>query len=471
MHGAPDTRRTQTGAQLAKVRLDDKSVRTLEPPGTGNRIDYDVPPESGRGEFVRGFALRTTAAGRKTFLLVYVTRDGAERRHVIGDFGPHTVTTAREAARKLRTRVDAGADPFAEQKQSRADAEANRKRSAATLGVMCEGYVAVLRQEGKPSARQVESNLYLHVRDAFPALWNAAASAATLDDFVKVTSRLTRAGKNRTAGKVRAYLRAAYATAIAARGDAAIAHHFEGFDITSNPVRDLAAVKPKKAADAGPKKRALTLAELREYWAAIRKLPDPDGALLQFHLLTGAQRLQQLGRLTTANYDADLKAVTISDSKGRRLEARQHIVPLIADAEDALTRMVKVDEEGNRKRRGPFLFTVSNGNTAAVYHTAREKMLEVAAALIDAKKLEATFTPGELRKTVETRLAAAGVSKEIRAHLQSHGLGGVQDVHYDDHDYLDEKRAALEKLRGLLEPTSSVVVPIRSESKSRKKHG
>lgn len=442
---------------MAKLRLDDKTVRALEAPEKGNRIDYDVPADSGRGEFVRGFAIRTTTAGRKTFLLVYVTHNGAERRHVVGDYGPHTVTTAREAARKLRARVDAGGDPFAEQKESRTNAELQRKRSAATLGAMCEGYVAVLRQEGKPSARQVEANLHLHVRDPYPGLWNGAATVATLDDFVKVTSRLTRAGKNRTAGKVRAYLRAAYATAIAARGDAAIAHHFEGFDITSNPIRDLAAVKPKKVANGETKKRALTLSELREYWVALRKLPDPDCALLQFHLLTGAQRLQQLARLTLVDYDPDLHAITIWDTKGRRSEPRRHIVPLIPDAEAALVKMIEADEDGDRKRRGEFLFTVSNGKRAAVYHTAREKMLEVASTMITAEKLEATFPPGVLRKTVETRLAAAGVSKEIRAHLQSHGLGGVQDVHYDAYDYLDEKRAALERLRRMLEPESKVV--------------
>lgn len=32
----------------------------------------------------------------------------------------------------------------------------------------------------------------------------------------------------------------------------------------------------------------------------------------------------------------------------------------------------------------------------------------------------------------------------------SHGLGGVQTRHYDRHDYLEEKRLALEKLRDLM---------------------
>ena len=35
---------------------------------------------------------------------------------------------------------------------------------------------------------------------------------------------------------------------------------------------------------------------------------------------------------------------------------------------------------------------------------------------------------------------------DLRGQLLSHGLGGVQAVHYDKHSYLPEKTAALEKL-------------------------
>jgi len=50
----------------------------------------------------------------------------------------------------------------------------------------------------------------------------------------------------------------------------------------------------------------------------------------------------------------------------------------------------------------------------------------------------------DLRRTCETMLAAMGVSSDVRAHLQSHGLGGVQTRHYDRHSTMDEKRKALE---------------------------
>jgi integrase len=49
----------------------------------------------------------------------------------------------------------------------------------------------------------------------------------------------------------------------------------------------------------------------------------------------------------------------------------------------------------------------------------------------------------DLRRTAETEMAAIGFSVDLRAQLLSHGLGGVQSLHYDKHSYLPEKQAAL----------------------------
>ena len=54
-----------------------------------------------------------------------------------------------------------------------------------------------------------------------------------------------------------------------------------------------------------------------------------------------------------------------------------------------------------------------------------------------------TFDLRDVRRTVETMLAALRVSKDTRSQLLSHGISGVQSAHYDRHDYIEEKRAAL----------------------------
>src|SRR3546814_8752358 len=99
---------------------------------------------------------------------------------------------------------------------------------------------------------------------------------------------------------------------------------------------------------------------------------------------------------------------------------------------------------------GPVAFSVTGGESGATYAVVQHRVRTVAAAMLEAGQTDAAFTPGDLRRTVETRLAAAGIGQDVRARLQSHGLGGVQQRHYDRHDYLDEVRAALETLRSLL---------------------
>lgn len=179
--------------------------------------------------------------------------------------------------------------------------------------------------------------------------------------------------------------------------------------------------------------------------------------MLRFHLLTGAQRVEQLGRLTQDDFDADVMTVSLRDSKGRRKVPRMHVVPLTPAAHDAMQAITP-------QRTGPYLFTINGGESGAVYAMIQCRLREVVEAMMEADDLEkGPFTAGDLRRTVETRLAAAGVSEKVRAHLQSHGLGGVQSRHYDKHEYLDEKRAALETLHRIVTGASATVTPIKRQ--------
>jgi integrase len=142
--------------------------------------------------------------------------------------------------------------------------------------------------------------------------------------------------------------------------------------------------------------------------------------------------------------DEDTQTIRLLDYKGRRSKPRQHHVPLIPAAVDALNAM-------NAGAIGPYLFTLTAGESGADYSGIFKRVRAVAAAMESAGELPGgSFTPGDLRRTVETVLSGKQVSKEARAHLQSHGLGGVQDRHYDKHTYLSEKRSALNALYRLL---------------------
>ena len=72
------------------------------------------------------------------------------------------------------------------------------------------------------------------------------------------------------------------------------------------------------------------------------------------------------------------------------------------------------------------------------------------------------FTAGTIRATIESRLIAKPyrISSDVLGQLLSHGLGGIQQRHYQHHDFFDEKMEALKSLQQLLE--EQVVVPLRT---------
>ena len=100
--------------------------------------------------------------------------------------------------------------------------------------------------------------------------------------------------------------------------------------------------------------------------------------------------------------------------------------------------------------RGPHVVSVDGGHTALHPSTLWRYVNGVAEELLDQGGVATRFSPADLRHTVETHLAAVKIWPEVRAHLQSHGLSGVQTRHYDRHTYLDEKRDALRRLFRLL---------------------
>jgi integrase len=101
--------------------------------------------------------------------------------------------------------------------------------------------------------------------------------------------------------------------------------------------------------------------------------------------------------------------------------------------------------------------------------TVNGLVLTIRQAMEAAEELElGPFSLRDLRRTVETHLSEMEVKKETRAHLLSHGLGGVQDTNYDKYDYMKEKRAALElwARRLVAAPPVEKVVPIRRKVKA-----
>jgi hypothetical protein len=130
--------------------------------------------------------------------------------------------------------------------------------------------------------------------------------------------------------------------------------------------------------------------------------------------------------------DVSNDALTIFDGKGRPGQGpRPHQIPLVKLARSDISLL---------KREGEFAISTTAGRKAISVRTLAGWAHEVVGEVIDGFQLK------RIRSGIETILAANGVSREVRGHLQSHGLTGVQARHYDGHDYMPEKRAALEVL-------------------------
>lgn len=432
---------------MQKTKLTRSTIDKLRPPAEGYVIvwDTDLP----------GFGLRITSANARTFI-AQGRVNGRSVRKNIASASKKSPEEARKAAKKMLADFSEGVDPrdvkrAAEARKVAERVEAHRRR--ATLGALLEAYADFLEESGRATHKAVRAAVRRHVREAEPALWATQAHKIGMSDLVRIVGNVAGDGKLREAAKLRAYLRAAYAAAIQAHHNPNAPAALRELSIESNPARELGTVQGAEAA----RDKALSLAALRAYWKHVAKLDSPGGAALRFHLLTGAQRLEQLARLTVDDYDRDDALIVLRDIKGRRSvnKPRIHVVPLLPEAVSALEAM------GGGGKDAPFLFTVSSGKYGAGYATVRGYLQEVLDDMGKADTLaDGPFTLGDLRRTVETRLASAGVSQIVRAHLQSHGLGGVQARHYDRHDYLNEKRAALETLLQILTSAKAKVTPI-----------
>jgi integrase len=392
-------------------------------------------------------------SGIPRFYLRHTTSDGRQDDLPIGAFDD--LDAARAIARQLIARYHAGTKDLraaldaerearerAEREAREAEAEEAARRTG-TLGRLLALYVEDLRRAAKPSASRVEAMVGRHVLGkpvaALPAV------NVRLEDLTALIHELVAEDKLRTAAMVRSILKAAYRLAIKAPGDPSASADLRALRIESDPTAGLRTVRGAIRA----RERALSVAELRAYVQALEAEAEPARSLLLAHLWLGGQRVEQLARATVEDWDREAGTLTLLDRKGRREQPRRHVLPVIEPAAEALARL--------HGGLGPWLLTFDGGATPCPYDGLAHRLAKVVARMRRAGAIEADFSLGDLRRTVETRLAALGVPAEVRARLQSHGLAGVQERHYVRHDYLPEVREALEALHRLATGSGTVV--------------
>jgi integrase len=322
---------------------------------------------------------------------------------------------------------------------------------------MMTGYVEMLEAKGKKSAGNVKTQIAADIEKKQRKIWSKRAAEIDLDDCVKIVATITDKGKKRQADKIRSYIRSAFSEAIKARGNVNAPAKLRNMNIKMNPARDMVKVEGSSQA----RTRALSLSEFQAYWSHVKEQPEPGRSIMMLHVLTGGQRMDQLARAGLHDIDNDTQTLTLLDFKGRRSEPRRHSIPLLPEARACIDRITGA---------GEYVFSCDGGIRPINKKYIGERVDKIRDAMKEAEELEGGhFTPGTIRATIETRLAAKPyrVSSDVLGQLLSHGMGGVQQRHYQHHNFHEEKLEALEMLQRMVEgqpEPMAQVIPFNREA-------
>lgn len=385
---------------------------------------------------VKGLELRLTRAGGRSWALSK-RFEGRQRRWTLE--GAQTLEEARSAARILIGKLEQKIDPKAKPEP------APETAATMTLGDLLDVYLATER--GSDEQRSLPARV-AHMKSKLAAWLDRPASSIKAQEVIALLDAAKRAGRGRvSAFRAISYLRPVMGWA-RSRSDTT--------GVKLNPVAEIDPEEMKKLRKAmNHKKGDHTLGpdEIRALWRACESQPECQyGRLLRFALVTG-QRRSEVGSLRWEDVDLSRAIWRQSANKSNR----PHDVPLTTLALELM---------GEPKSAGlvfPSRGGSSVGGAAGNWSRAITKYKVLSG-------VKGKWSAHDLRRTFATILSSLSVSFTVRELLLNHSertaKGGELGKTYDKHDYVAERREAMERLsrhiRGLLDgPGSSTVVELR----------
>ena len=282
------------------MRLTDKLIKGLPAPERGNRIIYD--------DLVRGFGIRITAAGAKSFVLNYYA-SGRERRYTIGSHPNWPLATARSEARRLKLELRAnGSDPLA-----RLEAE----RGAPTVADLCTRYMEEHASKKRLSSQSDDASMIRMF--VLPAFGHKKVAELVFRDVDGLHRRITRRGTATRANRTVALLSKMCSLAVRWRW-----RH-------DNPCKGIERNPESR------RSRYLSADELTRLTEALNAYPDQGAAnIVRLLLLTGA-RSGEVSGVRWANLDLETGVWTKPASTTK--QKLEHRIPLSAPALELLVRL------------------------------------------------------------------------------------------------------------------------------------
>jgi integrase len=410
------------------VRITKTRVDALEP----GQIIYDTE--------IKGFVARALKSGKVSYGFRYRNAAGQSKWLGLGIHGSaFTAEQARTKAKKRAGEVADDRDPVAEQEEVRAEAARAKTAETNTVNAVLDAFVK--RHSSKlRSADQVDHAFDSYVR---PRLGSRSIYDVKRREIVEMLDAVEDEAGPVMADRVLAHVRKAF-NWWAARDD----------EFKSPIVRGMARTKPKERA----RKRILADDEIRDIWTALKTADVPAcyPAYVKALLLTATRR-NEASDMNATEIDGDVWTIP-----GERYKNKlDHVVPLT----EQVKALIDTKPEGF-KGNSWFIFSTTDGKRPFSGFSKAKKELDAAIAKLrksEGRGKMARWTLHDLRRTARSLMSRAGVDADHAERVLGHVIGGVRGT-YDRHEYLDQKRSALEKLAGLVElilnPPADNVVPM-----------
>jgi integrase len=373
-----------------------------------------------------GLTFTLSRGGTATWVLRYRVA-GRQRELTLGNYPDMGLKAARVAARAARVRVDQGADVAAEKRRSRVEAA-----SAGTFKELGEDYLLragpVLGETTRAEVRR-----YL-TKDIVPRIGHLSAAAVTGADIVMVVER------------------------VASRSDSVARRTFEilsvifGHGVAKLSVKSNPCAGLKLEAILGPRPARrervnLDEAQLRKLFEALPNIGKSNALAVKI-LLATCVRKGELLKSRPEHLDFEAGTWTVPDEHSK--SKKGFVIPMAGPVAGWFREL---------RELAPHSKWVLPGQRHS--HKSRTT-LNVALDRLPDDVIR--FSPHDLRSTARSHLARLGVSLIVAERCLNHSLGGLVSI-YDKHDYLEERRRALELWASVLvqaeKASSAKVVALR----------
>lgn len=362
--------------------LTDAKIAAIKPPASGQQEHPDHK--------VTGLRLRVGSGGKKTWTLRRRVGDKVINRK-LGNYPGMGLAAARKAAEAVLEAIERDGSTEALER---------------TFGAVAAHWLANEAKGKNKGWREQERRLELHVLPS----WR--------DRKIAEIRR----------GDVRELIGGIEGEVLPNRVLAAVRRIFnyalEQDWLAASPAQGVKAPKAETARD-----RVLDMAEIARIWRSADLLGYPAGAFFRLLILTG-QRRTEVASMRWADLDQEGGVWTLPASSTKA--ARAHVVPLPAAAAKIIEGLPEL---------GPFALT-SDGETHFQHYSKAKSALD--------KFIAATGDPLEpwnihdIRRSVATHAVRLGASVETVSRLLNHAAAGVTRKVYALHDFIPEKRHALD---------------------------